>query len=165
MQSQRKEDSVAYFNSVSSRNNTTLNRLLEGVFTDSREAQLDEFIQIERTLETEESETLTSEPTLTSNKKGQGSNKPPTVPTLNSDKQSAALNLNLKPNSSAKDLTPGIQSPSVQDLQGEFNAFLNDEQEKEHILLQSTLEIATDKSQTPRDGQNGEDSKPVQLDA
>lgn len=49
--------------------NTTLGRMLEGLVSQSKQSQLDEFIEIEKTLETEISETLTSEPEMCSNMK------------------------------------------------------------------------------------------------
>ena len=49
--------------------NTTLNRMLEGVISESKQSQLDEFIEIEKTLETTLSEALTSEPCIGSDRK------------------------------------------------------------------------------------------------
>ena len=64
-----RQDPVSSFKSFASGENTTLNRMLEGVITTSQHSQLEEFVQIERSLETEESETLISEPSLVSGKK------------------------------------------------------------------------------------------------
>jgi len=55
--------------STLSEGNSTLHRLLDGVIAESRQSELEEFVQIEKSLETEISETLTSEPDLCSNKK------------------------------------------------------------------------------------------------
>ena len=65
----RDKDPAVYYKSTNSEANTTLHRLLEGVISSSKESQLNEFIQIEQTLETELSETLTSEPALLSSQK------------------------------------------------------------------------------------------------
>ena len=43
--------------------------MLEGVISESKESQLNEFIEIEKTLETTLSEALTSEPCIGSDKK------------------------------------------------------------------------------------------------
>ena len=64
---ERNKHPASYLCSTSSEVNTTLQRLLEGVLLESKESQLNEFIQIERTIETEMSETLNSEPTVLSN--------------------------------------------------------------------------------------------------
>ena len=85
-----KRDPNQYYNrqarSVTS-NATTLNRMLEGVITLSRQDQLDEFIELERTLETEISDALMSEPGIASD------SKPPL--TTNPGVPKKLLNLNL----------------------------------------------------------------------
>ena len=52
--------------------------MLEGVISESKRSQLDEFIELERTLETNLSEALTSEPCIGSDKKPpMAQNRPP----------------------------------------------------------------------------------------
>ena len=60
--------------------------MLEGVFSASKESQLNEFIQIERTLETEESDIFQSEPGICSYRKTiLAATKPPTGQQAKSD--------------------------------------------------------------------------------
>ena len=70
----RGKDPQAYIKTTASNiprsmTNTTLNRMLEGVIASSKSSQLEEFIEIEKTLETTLSEALTSEPCIDSARK------------------------------------------------------------------------------------------------
>ena len=129
----RGKDPQAYVKSTTSNipqsmTNTTLNRMLEGVIASSKTSQLEEFIEIEKTLETTLSEALTSEPCI-------DSARIPPKPKLLKQEQRQSNPHQLNSNFHLKSLTyddgsklnSGVQSPSVTELEGDFQAFNEDE--------------------------------------
>lgn len=112
-------DPGASFKSFGSGVNTTLNRMIEGAISASHHSQLEEFVQIERSLETEDCETLNSEPNLVSDSKPPLNRNNASLSRLQKKAQADLKKLSMDSNQQ----NCGFRSPSVQDLQGEFQAF------------------------------------------